>query len=614
MLHYGEFFAWISRGRLRLSNAVWARKDGIIPLLGTFRSLMKPHSMPCCLRAMVECASSHVGGTGAGTKPLVDKKRKGDTAGGGGEKVPKLRKTRTTGLPKHKHAGSVGKLLQYFASFVVALYLIDFLCFAETVKEPIAASSVRSSPSKVLDVEAQKKTAEDPVVEVLSSEGTPPAERLSKKTKGDQIVDTLDASDNLIGLFGVGDKGGKNPESPVCANISGSAGAGKEGEDQPLIQPDEAELDYYYRSYLAGCSFNVHHLPWGILQGDKVMNDPSTCRETLRGLGTPVETAYARGFGRQGLQNQLASMLVGGSIVANAILEDYTALARREEETIQLKAKAEALMKTAQVAEEHLEKQKAEFEKLKKTEEWAAFSGELNNLKAANANLVKEKTAAEVAAKEAEARGAAVLKEAEARAAVEELKTQESILGDVTSRATEAEARARQDEEDRDGLATSLAQVTSDRAWMREFGIGHIVEAILDAPENTAAVANVNERARHAGFKAGYNQCLNDVNPFFASKFTYERCGFHGVDTEAAFDAAVDAYNSLTIHAVERIEACLEGDNYVDRLRMLFEPTKEGEGTSGAIAEQVGLVCLFAFFLVFVNVAKRCKGCLLCTC
>ncbi|MFS8019614.1 hypothetical protein Hanom_Chr15g01405811 [Helianthus anomalus] len=30
---------------------------------------------------------------------------------------------------------------------------------------------------------------------------------------------------------------------------------------------------------------------------------------------------------------------------------------------------------------------------------------------------------------------------------------------------------------------------------MREFGIGHTVETILDAPENTVVVADVNERA-----------------------------------------------------------------------------------------------------------------------
>ncbi|KAJ0805672.1 hypothetical protein HanPI659440_Chr02g0080941 [Helianthus annuus] len=112
-----------------------------------------------------------------------------------------------------------------------------------------------------------------------------------------------------------------------------------------------------------------------------------------------------------------------------------------------------------------------------------------------------------------------------------------------------------------------------------------IVEAILDALENTAAVADVNERARQAGFKVGYYQCLNDVNLFFSSKITDERCALHGVDTKAAFDVVVDAYNSLTIPVVYQIEACLEVDYYVDHLRMLFKSRKEDEGTSGGNVE-----------------------------
>ncbi|KAJ0526229.1 hypothetical protein HanHA300_Chr09g0320861 [Helianthus annuus] len=112
-----------------------------------------------------------------------------------------------------------------------------------------------------------------------------------------------------------------------------------------------------------------------------------------------------------------------------------------------------------------------------------------------------------------------------------------------------------------------------------------IVDTILDAPENATTVADMNELARQAGFKAGYNKCLGDVNPFFTSKFTDEWSGFHGVDTEAAYDAAVDAYNRLSIPALDRIEKCLEAENYVDRLRMLFEPVKEDGGTSGANAE-----------------------------
>ncbi|MFS7999570.1 hypothetical protein Hanom_Chr12g01167881 [Helianthus anomalus] len=137
-------------------------------------------------------------------------------------------------------------------------------------------------------------------------------------------------------------------------------------------------------------------------------------------------------------------MLVGSSIVANASMEDYNVLARREEETIRLRAEAM----------------------------------ELNNLKAVDVDLVKEKAAAEAAVKEAEERGAKVLKEVDAHRArlnkaMEELKNRVTIIEEVSARATEAEARAREAEEARDGLATSLSKVTVDHLWMREHGIRH---------------------------------------------------------------------------------------------------------------------------------------------
>ncbi|KAJ0561051.1 hypothetical protein HanHA300_Chr06g0218471 [Helianthus annuus] len=91
-------------------------------------------------------------GATAGTKPVDDKKRKGDTAVACGEKPPKFRKTRATAVPKHKPAGS-----------------------AEPLEEPVPMSTTPSSPSKVVDAEVQKKGGEDPSIEVVSSEGTPPA-------------------------------------------------------------------------------------------------------------------------------------------------------------------------------------------------------------------------------------------------------------------------------------------------------------------------------------------------------------------------------------------------------------------------------------------------------
>ncbi|KAJ0581671.1 hypothetical protein HanHA300_Chr04g0143731 [Helianthus annuus] len=73
-------------------------------------------------------------------------------------------------------------------------------------------------------------------------------------------------------------------------------------------------------------------------------------------------------------------MLVESFIMANAILEDYKVLARRDER----KGWREACAR--------------ENEKLFRVRQ------ELTNLKAANAALMKEKAAAEAAAKEAEAR------------------------------------------------------------------------------------------------------------------------------------------------------------------------------------------------------------------
>ncbi|KAJ0836960.1 hypothetical protein HanRHA438_Chr16g0772841 [Helianthus annuus] len=159
-----------------------------------------------------------------------------------------------------------------------------------------------------------------------------------------------------------------------------------------------------------------------------------------------------------------------------------------------------------------------------------------------------------------------------------EVEAREAILGDVNRRLEEAETRARQVAEEKDGLATMNAQLVADCAWMRDF-------AILDAPENTDAVAKVRECAREAGFKAGYNECLTHVNALSATKFTDERCALRDVDTDATFRAATEAYDGLIVPALAQTEECLDADDYVDRPHTLFEPKKDGEGSSGVNVE-----------------------------
>ncbi|KAF5792406.1 hypothetical protein HanRHA438_Chr09g0417651 [Helianthus annuus] len=464
-----------------------------------------------------------------------------------------------------------------------------FLLCVETRDEPVNVFATPPASPKAVGVETQKEDKRSLSIEVV----TPPfvhTDDTAQKPTVQTIDDTLDSPNNLIDPHDTENRGDGKPKSPVAEKpkslvaekASGSTATGTGVEDQPTIQPGETELEFYYRSYAVDRGLDYYRPPWTVMKGDDVSNNHSACRELLGSLGTPYETLRARSLPRGNRVNQLSSMLVRSFIIANAIMEDYESLGRKEEETARLRAEAEALVKAAREGAEQLKKEKAAFEKLKQTEAWAATAGlkqELNNLKAANAALLKEKAAAEAAAKEA--------KEEEARGAKADVQSRVAILEEVTAHVTKVETWARRAEEARDRLTTSHNQLRADRDWMRDHGIGHIVGTVLDAPENVTAVNELKERAREAGFKAGYNECLSHVNPFYKSKFTDERSGFQGIDTELLYAATVNAYNSLSISAVEDIEKCLEAEDYVDSLRLLYEPPEEEE-TAGGSKEDAG--------------------------
>ena len=100
-----------------------------------------------------------------------------------------------------------------------------------------------------------------------------------------------------------------------------------------------------------------------------------------------------------------------------------------------------------------------------------------------------------------------------------------------------------------------------------------IVRTILDTPENAAAVGELIVRAR----EAGYNRCISHMNLLYQGKFTDERSWFHGVDTEARLSAAVEAYNNLSFSGLSDIDNCLEAEDFLDRLRLLFGDPEEEE-------------------------------------
>ncbi|KAJ0545265.1 hypothetical protein HanIR_Chr08g0348021 [Helianthus annuus] len=569
---------------------------------------------------------------------------------------------------------------------------------APVQKKPAVAAESRDAGYSFFDIPASplhtaaagagvtKETVapKEPVAPFVGPVRVPPLEK-TVETTVDRIFDTVDSSDNLIspdegdGLnlrFSDAGKQKSDAEvrqqdaepqkSPAGEKGSGSS-AGDAGHDGPPIQPGESELEYYYRTYSLGRSMVYHRPPWTDMQGDDISNDPAACKEILGGLGTPFEVERARAAPRELRVNQLSSMLVGTSIVANAILEDYKVLGRREEEAARMRAEAEKLVEAARAGAEQLEKDKAAFEKQKQTSEWAAAAQlkqvrtlaklladerkswneklsnerkkwneswvkqnnvlfhtrqELATVKAANVALGSEKAAAEAIsckalqakadalkaleeAKEAGARASkaheeAAEKESRASKALEEANAERIRLGkvveslqaevqarevavtDLTVRVSAAEKRADAAAEAKDALVSSFNQLEADREWLRTHGIARIVEAIMNAPETSSGLDLVKERAREAGFKAGFNRCIGHINVLSAGGYTDQASGFRDVDTEGRLKAAVASFYDTPLACVGELDECLEVADYVDRLRMLYPDVEEEEPAGGA--------------------------------
>ncbi|KAJ0896971.1 hypothetical protein HanRHA438_Chr08g0340481 [Helianthus annuus] len=565
-----------------------------------------------------------------------------------------------------------------------------------TLKKPAVIVELQDKDFSIFD--APESPPHDAGAGVTEEPSTPPVKVVPEspvrkegtaEKVATQIFDTVDSSNNLISpnegdnlsvRFSDSGKQQSDAEpqktdaevrqhdvepqkSPAGEKGTGSS-AGGAGYDGPPIQPGESELEYYYRTYTQGRSTVYHRPPWTVMQGDDISNDPSACKEILGGLGTPFEVERVRAAPRELRINQLSTLLVGSSIVANAILEDYKVLGRREDEAARMRAEAEELIKAARAGAEQLEKDRAAFEKQKQTSEWAATAQlkqvrtlakllsderkswsekysnehkkwneswakqndnlfrarqELTNSKTANVALGKEKAAAEAIAvkaqraealavkaleeaKETGARAAKALEEAEERGsrsskALEEanaerirldkvvaslqaeVQTREVVVTDLTARVTAAEERANTAVEARDALTSSLNQLEADREWMRSHGIAR---AIMDAPETAAGLDLVKERARDAGFKAGYSRCVSHMNVMSQGGFTAERSGFRDVDTEGRLNAAVAAFYDTSLACVEELDDCLEAADYVDRLRRLYADAEEEDPAGGA--------------------------------
>ncbi|KAJ0882800.1 hypothetical protein HanPSC8_Chr10g0413861 [Helianthus annuus] len=527
-----------------------------------------------------------VGGAAAGSTLDGGKRKPEEAAVAGGEvKRRKLQSKRTSPTQK-KPSVPAGKCLPLQVFYKHNLFINSYclVCIAEPQDAGYSFFDAPLSPSHTTAADAGvPKEPAAPSVKVVP-DPTVQVEKTVEKTAS-QIFDTVDSSNNLIspndgeGLdlrfsdVGPQKYGAGSQKSPTAEKVSGSAsgGAGYEG---PPIQPGESELEWYYRTYTPDRSTSYHRPPWA-LERDRA--------------------AFEK-------QKQTA---------------EWAATA----ELKQVRTLAKLLSEERKSWQETLSSERKSWK-----ESWAKVNEtlllvrqELTNAKAANATLSKEKAAAEVIAvkaqqaearavkaleeaKEAGACAAKALKEAKGRVVLlrllkkrmlsgpVEVQSCEAKLADTTARLTVAEERANAAVEARDALTSSFNQLEADREWMRSHGIAHIVQAIMDAPETATGIDLIKERARDAGFKAGYSRCIGHMNIMSTGGYTDERSGFRDVDTEALLEAAVASFFDTSLSCVEKLDECLEAVDYVDRLRMLYADAAEenpagggpdGAGTSG---------------------------------
>ncbi|MFS7999222.1 hypothetical protein Hanom_Chr12g01163501 [Helianthus anomalus] len=108
------------------------------------------------------------------------------------------------------------------------------------------------------------------------------------------------------------------------------------------------------------------------------------------------------------------------------------------------------------------------------------------------------------------------------------------------------------------------ADLDTDRQWMHDYEVDD-------------AVVVLRAKVHDGGYKAAYTECLTHVNAMSKKKFTDEQCRAREIDTKGELKAASDAYNTLIVPILAQVEEYLAADDYVDRLRELFEPEADAE-------------------------------------
>ncbi|MFS7946247.1 hypothetical protein Hanom_Chr06g00533771 [Helianthus anomalus] len=116
----------------------------------------------------------------------------------------------------------------------------------------------------------------------------------------------------------------------------------------------------------------------------------------------------------------------------------------------------------------------------------------------------------------------------------------------------------------------------TDSEWMQHHAVAHVANSILNATELDKAVAGLIMAARAADHRVGYVECTQHVEEALKQHFGMRHCSVSD-QAEEMLVKAEDTYDNLSISVMDLVTDALKHENYVTRLKSIFDPPKTVE-------------------------------------
>ncbi|XP_035841442.1 uncharacterized protein LOC118488271 isoform X1 [Helianthus annuus] len=113
--------------------------------------------------------------------------------------------------------------------------------------------------------------------------------------------------------------------------------------------------------------------------------------------------------------------------------------------------------------------------------------------------------------------------------------------------------------------------LVSEAEWMRTRGVVLVANSILNAGELDRAVAALTDSARAVGHRGGYLECAQHVEEMLGQEFDVSHCSVTD-QANAALTRAEDAYDNLTLPAMDLVMEALKKDDWCQRLKAILDP------------------------------------------